>query len=68
MKTLGETKARDGLRFKDLDAFNKALLAKQLWRLIEYLDSLAGQILKSKYFPSTDVLEAKLSHNPSHIW
>jgi hypothetical protein len=41
-----------GLGFKDLNCFNKALLAKQGWRLCHNPSSLMGQILKAKYFPN----------------
>lgn len=43
-------------------------MAKQFWRIIEFSDSLASQILKAKYFPHTDVLNSRLGNNPSQIW
>lgn len=67
-KFMGETKSKGGIGFKDLETFNKALLAQQIWRIIEHSDSLAGQTLKAKYFPNTGVLKAKLNHNPFLIW
>lgn len=65
---LGKIKSQGKLGFRDLEAFDKALLTKKVWRLIEKLDSLAGQILKAKYFHYSEILDAKLEHNPSLIW
>lgn len=65
---LGEAKSISGLGFKDIEAFNKTLLAKPIWILIEDLGALASQILNSKYFKDGDVLIAKLGHQPSYPW
>jgi hypothetical protein len=48
-KKLGFSKSKGGMGFRDLRCFNKALLAKQGWRLIQNPHSLAGSILKAKY-------------------
>lgn len=66
--TLGERKSCGGLGFRDLEAFNLALLAKQIWRVLGNPNSLAGTILKSKYFSSLDILKARQGHNPSNLW
>ena len=47
-----------GMGFKDLEAFNNALLGKKLWRLITNENSLLGQVMKAKYYPNTEVLKA----------
>lgn len=44
-------KSEEGLNFRDLYAFNLALLAKQGWRLLHNLDSLVGRVLKAKCYP-----------------
>jgi hypothetical protein len=61
----GLSKAQGGMGFRDLVCFNKALLAKQCWRLLQNQDSLVAQIIKAKYYPSCTILEAKLCKRPS---
>jgi hypothetical protein len=65
---MGRPKTKGGLGFWDLVIFNKALLAKQGWRLMQDPDLVAGKILKAKYFPQTSFLEAKLGSKPSYVW
>jgi len=48
---MGRSKAIGGLWFRDLIMFNKALLAKQGWKLLQNPNSLIAQVLKAKYFP-----------------
>lgn len=42
-------KEKGGLGIKDLDLFNKSLLGKWIWRMLEKGDRLWVRILKSKY-------------------
>jgi hypothetical protein len=44
------------LGFRDISAFNEALLAKQGWRLMTNPDSLISKVLKAKYFPKCHFL------------
>ncbi|OMO64624.1 reverse transcriptase [Corchorus capsularis] len=57
-----------GLGFRDFEAFNLSLLAKQCWRLMTNPDSLCYRIMKAKYFWGSDFMRAKLGTNPSFIW
>lgn len=55
-----------GLR--DLQAFNKSLLAKQGWRLIRNEDSLFARTLRERYYPHGTFMSASLCHNSSYVW
>ena len=54
--------------FKDLKAFNLALLAKQGWRLSKNSDSLTYRVFKAKYFAGSSFLEAQVGKKPSYVW
>ncbi|XP_024010421.1 uncharacterized protein LOC112085439 [Eutrema salsugineum] len=57
-----------GLGFRDLQDFNLALLAKQLWRLIQYPSSLLARVLRGRYFNRSDPLEDRNVYSPSYGW
>ncbi|CAL2232092.1 unnamed protein product [Prunus armeniaca] len=61
-------KQEGGLGFRNLYAFNMALLAKQLWRLIQTPTSLVARVMKARYFKNCSILEAQLGHSSSYIW
>ena len=63
-----EPKCIGGMGFKKLQQFNLALLAKQGWRLQTNQNSLVYRVLKAKYFPRCDFIEASLGNNPSFSW
>jgi hypothetical protein len=62
---MGISKDQGGLVFRDLVMFNRALLAKQLWRIMQKPDSLVALIMKAKYFSQNTILDAKLGSRPS---
>jgi hypothetical protein len=65
---LSLSKAQGGMGFRDLSCFNKAMLAKQVWRLWKTPDSLIAKIMNAKYFPDDSILEAPLGKKPSFAW
>jgi hypothetical protein len=64
----GKIKGGRGLGFRELNIFNKALLAKQGWRLVHDPNSLVAQVLKAKYFPQVSFLCFELVNKPSYVW
>lgn len=44
------------------------MLAKQEWRLLTSPNSLCSRIIKARYYPKSDFLNAKLGCNPSFAW
>lgn len=61
-------KSEGGLGFRNLYAFNLALLAKQGWRIISDTTSLVARTLKAKYFPNSSFLDAVVRSNASYVW
>ncbi|KAL0393391.1 UNVERIFIED_CONTAM: putative mitochondrial protein [Sesamum latifolium] len=55
------SKLDGGLGFCKLEAFNLALLAKQLWRLLTRPNCLVSKVLKAKYFPRNHLFDAQVS-------
>ncbi|KAK3198882.1 hypothetical protein Dsin_022297 [Dipteronia sinensis] len=65
---LCDSKGKGGLSFKDLETFNKALLAKQCWRILKNKNSLAARVLKGCYFSDREFMEAEIKPTGSFIW
>jgi len=57
-----------GLGFRDIHAFNLAMLAKQSWRPLKNSDSLCARVLKAKYYANSSVLDAMPKSNMSYTW
>ena len=54
--------------FRNLQAFNLALLAKQGWQILTHPNSLVARVYKAKYFTYDDILSSKIGSNPSYAW
>ena len=67
-KRLCTPKNRGGMGFRDIHAFNLAMLAKQAWRLVTGSHSLFYRVYKARYFPWCSFMEAELGHYPSFVW
>ncbi|OMO52011.1 reverse transcriptase [Corchorus capsularis] len=65
---LTNPKGEGGLGFRELEDFNKALLAKQVWRLINEPEALWAKFLRGIYFSNGDVMSAKKGARASWTW
>ena len=68
---LTKDKGRGGMGFRDLQNFNKALLGKQLWRLVTCPNLLLSKVMKAKYFPDRSLFQCKVSPTASgfgRVW
>ncbi|KAH1065448.1 hypothetical protein J1N35_030435 [Gossypium stocksii] len=61
-------KCMGGMGFKNLGLFNKALLAKQVWRMFSKPDCLLSKVLKARYYPRSDIFTARIGSYPSFTW
>ncbi|XP_031095051.1 uncharacterized protein LOC115999336 [Ipomoea triloba] len=57
-----------GLGFKELRAFNLAMLGKQAWRFLTMPQSLVARVYKARYYPRTSFFNASLGNCPSYCW
>ena len=44
------------------------MLAKQCWRILNEENPLLTKLVKARYFPRTDFLNAEIGANPSYMW
>ena len=65
---LCKSKDDGGQDFRDMETFNYALLAKQVWQLIKDGNSLVAHLLWAKYYPNGNLLNASLRSQPSFTW
>ncbi|KAL0406049.1 UNVERIFIED_CONTAM: putative mitochondrial protein [Sesamum latifolium] len=57
-----------GLGLRRMSAVNQAMRAKQLWRLITQPNSLISRIWKQRYFPSSELSDARAVAGCSFTW
>lgn len=62
------SKEEGGMGFKNLHAYNLAMLAKQGWRLVTNPNSLIARLYKAVYFPDGTFLNAAMGDAPSFSW
>ncbi|KAL0011121.1 hypothetical protein SO802_006229 [Lithocarpus litseifolius] len=65
--SLCHPKQMGGMGFKELQKFNDAMIAKQVWRLMDNKSSLFHRFFKAKFFPNGSILDAK-EGNGSFAW
>lgn len=64
---LCKPKYEGGMGFRELEKFNDALLAKQVWRLASNQDSLFFRFFKAKFFLNGSIFDAKENKRP-YAW
>ncbi|CAL8083426.1 unnamed protein product [Prunus armeniaca] len=65
---LCKPKCLGGIGFINFEAYKKAMVAKQAWRILEDTGSLMGRLLKARYFPNGDFMQATTRPSPSMTW
>ena len=65
---LCEAKEVSGMGFKEIEKFNEALLAKQVWRMMHNPDSLCFRVFKARFFLNCSILDAKDPNSSSYAW
>lgn len=61
-------KCKGGMGFRDLQSFNLAMLAKQVWRLLCEPESLCAKVLRARYYPDGKLLQATNRNGSSYTW
>ena len=61
-------KEESEIGFHMIHEFNLALLTKQLWRLVQFLDSLVVRVLRGRYYRLSSPLRVDTATNSSYVW
>ena len=65
---LTRPKGEGGMGFRDLHLFNLALLGKHGWRFLRNPTSLCARVMKGRYFPDSDFMQASAPKAASATW
>ena len=57
-----------GIGFPMIHEYNLALLAKHLWRVVQFPNSLVARVLRGKYYRLSSPLRIGAVDNPSYVW
>ncbi|KAL5559711.1 hypothetical protein UlMin_035922 [Ulmus minor] len=60
-------KLNGGMGFRDMRLFNKAILAKQAWRILTCPSSLAARVLQGFYFTNSTFLQVRKTSSASFV-
>lgn len=66
--SLCSSKSIGRMGFRDLQKFNNAMLAKQVWHLMHQKDTLLYKVFSAKYFPNGCILDAPIHPKCSYAW
>lgn len=56
------------LNFRSLEEFNQAMLAMQVWRVLNNPHSRVAQIIKGRYLPTFPLLDVSIRNHSSYFW
>jgi len=65
---LCKSKDDGDLGFRNMEVFNEALLAKQVWRILKDENLLVARLLWAKYYPDGNLLAASIGSRPRFTW
>jgi hypothetical protein len=65
---LATQKIKGGVGFRDLHLFSLALLGKQGWHFMTNPNSLCARVIKARYFPECDFIQATVPRSASTTW
>jgi hypothetical protein len=65
---MGKDKEKGGMRYRDLECFNMALLAKQGWRILQNPNSVVAKVYEEKYYKGGTFLTSNVGKKSSYAW
>ena len=61
-------KCKGGMGFRDFNFFNLAMLGKHGWRFMTNPEALCTRVMKGRYFPDSDFMQATTPKSASATW